>query len=75
MKRVTLYSMDKCANCATAKKYLDQQGIQYRLCNVKTAKGQKEFSATGMRAVPVLKIGDQLLNGFTVKKFNQLYKS
>lgn len=75
MKRVILYSTDKCPHCETAKKYLDKEGIRYRLCNVKTPKGQKEFSATGMRSVPVLKVGDILLNGFSVKTFNQLYKS
>ena len=75
MKRVVLYSMEKCPHCQTAKNYLDQQNISYRLCNVKTPKGQKELAATGFRAVPVLKIGDQLLNGFSVKKFNQLYKN
>jgi len=74
MKRVVLYSMNKCPHCDTAKRYLDQQGIKYRLCNVKTPQGQKELASLGMRAVPVLKIGDQILNGFSVKKFNQLYK-
>lgn len=56
MKRVVLYSMDKCSHCESAKHYLEQQKIPYRLCNVKMAKGQKEFSATGLRGVPVLKI-------------------
>ncbi|NQY37482.1 MAG: glutaredoxin family protein [Alteromonadaceae bacterium] len=74
MKRVVLYSMNNCPHCQTAKKYLDQQNIAYRLCNVKTPAGQKEFRKTGMRAVPMLKIGDQLLNGFSVKQFNLLYK-
>lgn len=67
--------MEKCPHCQTAKRYLDEQGIAYRLCNVKTAKGQKEFSSTGMRGVPVLKIGGQLLNGFSVKAFNNLYNA
>jgi glutaredoxin len=67
--------MEKCPHCLTAKRYLDEQRIPYRLCNVKTSKGQKEFSAIGMRGVPVLKIGDQYLNGFSIKKFNQLFKS
>lgn len=74
MKRVVLYSSNNCPHCQTAKKYLDQQGITYRLCNVKTPQGQKEFSATGMRAVPVLKVGDRLLNGFSVKQFSQAYQ-
>lgn len=73
MKRVVLYTMNNCPHCQTAKRYLDEKAIAYRLCNVKTPAGQKEFAKTGMRAVPVLKIGDQLLNGFSVKKFNALY--
>lgn len=73
MKKVVLYSMNKCPHCETAKKYLDKQGIAYRLCNVQTPAGQKEFSKLRLRGVPVLKIGDQILNGFSVKEFNQLY--
>jgi len=75
MKRVVLYSTDKCPHCQTAKKYLEQQGISFRLCNIKTAKGQKEFAATRLRGVPVLKVGDKLLNGFSVKAFNALYNA
>ena len=75
MKRIVLYTMEKCPHCQTAKRYLDAQKIPYRLCDVKTPKGQKEFSATGMRGVPVLKIGDQLLNGFSINNFNKLFKS
>jgi glutaredoxin len=75
MKRIVLYTTDKCPHCQTAKRYLEQQGIAFRLCNIKTAKGQKEFAATGFRGVPVLKVGDQLLNGFSIKAFNSLYKA
>ena len=75
MKRIVLYSMDKCPHCQSAKHYLEQQNIPYRLCNIKTAKGQKEFAATQLRCVPVLKIGDQLLKGFSVKEFNQLFEA
>lgn len=75
MKRIVLYSMEKCPHCVMAKRYLDEQKIPYRLCNVRSPKGQKEFVKTGMRGVPVLKIGDQFLNGFAVKNFNKLFKS
>ncbi len=75
MKRIVLYTMDKCPHCQSAKSYLEQQKIPFRLCNVKTPKGQKEFAATRLRGVPVLKIGDQILNGFSVKEFNKLFKS
>lgn len=75
MKRVVLYTMENCPHCQTAKRYLEQQGIAFRLCNIKTAKGQKEFATTRLRGVPVLKVGDQLLNGFSVKAFTELYNS
>jgi glutaredoxin len=75
MKRVVLYTMEKCPHCQTAKRYLEQQRIAFRLCNIKTAKGQREFAGTGLRGVPVLKIGDQLLNGFSIKDFTALYNS
>ena len=75
MKRIVLYTMEKCPHCLSAKKYLDEQNIPYRLCNVKTPKGQKELAATGMRGVPLLKIGDQLLKGFSIKAFNNLYRT
>lgn len=71
-KRITLYSMANCAHCNSAKQYLDQNNISYRLVNIKSPSGQKEFYKTGYRAVPVLKIGEQFLNGFSVKQFKQI---
>jgi len=73
MKKVVLYTLTKCPHCETAKNYLDKQNIAYRLCNVQTPAGKKEFAKLGLRGVPVLKIGDQILKGFSVKGFKQLY--
>jgi len=67
--------MDKCSHCQSAKQYLEQQKIPFKLCNIKTAKGQKEFAAIGLRGVPILKVGDQLLKGFSVKEFTKLFNS
>lgn len=75
MKRVVLYTMSACPHCDIAKRFLDKHRIKYRLVNVKTPAGQKEFYKTGFRAVPIVKVGDQFINGFDVKKFNSLYKS
>jgi len=74
MKRIVLYTMNNCPHCQTAKRYLEQNNIKFRLCDVKSAAGKKEFSKTGMRGVPLLKIGDQLLNGFSVEKFEKMYR-
>ena len=74
MKRIILYTMNHCPHCQTAKRYLEEKNIPFRLCNIKTPAGQKEFAKLNMRAVPVLKIGDQILNGFNSKNFNKIYQ-
>lgn len=74
MKRIVLYTKNRCPHCETAKKYLEQKNIPFRLCNVSTPAGQKEFYKTGFRGVPVLKIGDRYLNGFSVKQFEAVMK-
>jgi len=66
--------MANCPHCKTAKQYLQQNKITFREVDVKSPAGQKEFAKTGYRGVPILKIGDQFLNGFSVKGFNALYK-
>lgn len=72
MKRITLFTMANCPHCKTAKQYFEQQKITFRSVDVKTPSGQKEFVKTGYRGVPVVKVGDQFLNGFSVKGFKQL---
>jgi glutaredoxin len=74
MKRVILYTTNNCPHCQTAKRYLEQEGIPFRLCNIKTPAGQKEFSKLNKRGVPIIKIADQVLNGFNVKDFNRIYQ-
>jgi glutaredoxin len=73
MKKIVLYSMSNCPHCDTAKAYLEKNNIPYRLCNVKTAAGQKEFRRANFRSVPVIKIGEQYLQGFKVNTFKALY--
>jgi len=73
MKRVVLYISDKCPHCRKAQKYLDDKGIKYRLTNVKMQRGRKELDAIGVRSVPVLKIGDEIMIGWNLKNFEKLY--
>ncbi|MDO6428521.1 glutaredoxin family protein [Thalassotalea sp. 1_MG-2023] len=75
MKKITLYTMKNCPHCKTAQQYLDKRNLPYRLCNVKTPSGQKELARLGYRAVPVLKIGDAILNGFSIKQFERMLKN
>ncbi|TKB45700.1 glutaredoxin family protein [Thalassotalea mangrovi] len=69
MQRVVLYTRNRCPHCDNAKAFLDKQQITYRLCNVSSPAGQKEFYKTGFRSVPVLKIGDRFIQGFSLKQY------
>ncbi|MDR9829795.1 glutaredoxin family protein [Vibrio sp. FNV 38] len=73
MKRVVLYVKDKCPHCKDAQRYLDSQGIKYRLTNAKMQRGRKELDALGARSIPVLKIGDRVMVGWNVSNFNKIY--
>jgi glutaredoxin len=75
MKRVTLYSTNQCPHCDSAKTYFESKKIKFRLVNIKSPTGQKEFAKTGFRAVPIVKVGEDYLNGFTIVKFNKLYQN
>ena len=75
MKKVTLYSMSQCPHCDSAKQYFESKKIKFRLVNIKSPAGQKEFSKTGFRAVPIIKVGEDYLNGFSIQKFTKLFKS
>lgn len=74
MKRVTLFSTNQCPHCDSAKQYFESKNIKFRLVNIKSPIGQKEFAKTGFRAVPIIKVGEEFLNGFSITKFNQLYQ-
>jgi len=73
MKRVVLYISDKCSHCREAQKYLDDNGIKYRLTNAKMQRGRKELDAIGARSVPTLKIGTEVMIGWNQKNFEKLY--
>jgi peroxiredoxin len=73
MKRVVLYISDKCPHSREAQKYLDDNGIKYRLTNAKMQRGRKELDAMGASSVPALKIGNKVMIGWNLKNFKKLY--
>ncbi|WP_284208754.1 thioredoxin domain-containing protein [Thalassotalea eurytherma] len=42
---------------------------------MKTPAGQKEFHRLGYRAVPVVRVGEKVVQGFSIKQFEKLYKA
>jgi len=75
MKRVVLYISDKCRHSREAQKYLDDNGIKYRLTNAKMQRGRKELDAIGASSLPALKIGNDVMIGWNLKNFKKLYEA
>lgn len=71
---VILYSAGWCGVCKQARAYMQRQGIPYREFDVeKTARGRKDFRRLGGTGVPVILIGRQRMNGFSIRRFEELY--
>jgi glutaredoxin 3 len=70
MKEVTLYSADWCPYCNRAKSLLDSKGVPYKEINVdeKPDAREKISQSTGMRTIPIIFIGDELVGGYTELK-------
>jgi glutaredoxin len=58
--------MSNCPHCQTAKRYMEDKNIPFRLCNIKTPAGQKEFSKLNLRGVPVVKVGDTMAREYKI---------
>ncbi|OEE67344.1 NrdH-redoxin [Enterovibrio norvegicus FF-33] len=74
MIKIVIYTSKSCAHCQAAKQFFDSKKMTYRLCDVGTPRGRKEHAALGARGVPVIKIGDKVLHGFSVKAVEQALK-
>jgi len=67
MKNVRIYSKDYCPYCTHAKRLLDEKGVGYEEINMedKPKEMQALIKKTGMRTVPQIFIGEELVGGFT----------
>ena len=73
-QRVVLYSTTWCGYCRKARNYFRQQGIAFDEYDVEnSAKGKQDYARLGARGVPVILVGGQRLNGFSVEAFDRLY--
>jgi glutaredoxin-like YruB-family protein len=68
MANVKIYSTPVCPYCIMAKKFLDDNGIQYENIDVSTDKAavQEMMAKSGQLAVPVIDIDGKVIIGFNV---------
>lgn len=73
-KDVVMYSTRWCGVCKKAKRYFKSRNIPFTEHDIeKSEKAAREFRRLRGRGVPVILVGDQRMNGFSVKNFDRLY--
>lgn len=75
MKDVIVFTSNTCGYCHEVKKYLDEIGVAYTERNVSEDKSaRKELMSQGFMGVPVIYIGDDIVQGFDKAKIDELLK-
>lgn len=73
--RLTLYTTSRCPHCRQLKAWLSKHNLRFQEFDVeRNQRAQKTFARLGGRAVPVLMIGEQRVDGFDPKKLARLLK-
>jgi glutaredoxin len=73
-KRVTIYVTKRCGYCKQAIAYFRKKGIRYSKYDVETsAKGKRDYKKLGRGGVPIIKIGDKTMRGFSKASFDAFY--
>ncbi len=73
MKNVVVYTSNTCGYCHEAKKYLDENNVEYIEKNVSTdMEARKELMDQGFMGVPVILVDDEVIQGFDKKRLEIL---
>lgn len=72
--KVVMYTAAWCGICKKAKKYFQENSIDYVAYDVdKSRTGKRDYKLLKSRSVPIIIIGDKRMNGFSPAKLDRLY--
>ena len=74
-KQVIMLSAVWCGICKKAKSYFRRNGIQFTELDIeKNSRGKRLYERLGAKAVPVILVGRNRMNGFTEEGFERIYQ-
>ncbi len=74
-KKVIMYSTQWCGYCKKAKKYFRKNRIAYTEYDIeKSESAKRRYKKLGATGIPVILVGKKRMNGFSVERFNSIYK-
>lgn len=72
--RVVMYSAEWCGVCKRAKSYFKKKKIPFQELDIdKSEKARKGFEKLEGRGVPIILVGNKRMNGFSPKRFEEMY--
>lgn len=72
---VVLYGTAWCGYCTKARRYFRANNIPFQDYDIESSASAKaEYDALNGKGVPLIVVGDRLMNGFSEAHFNRLYK-
>lgn len=75
-KKVVMYSASWCGVCTRAKRFFKAEGIPFRELDVdENSKAKREWERMNASGVPVILVGGKRMNGFSEKRFMELYRN
>ncbi len=73
--KVVMYDAAWCGVCKQAKQYFREKRIAYVSYDVENNQiGKRDFKRLKGRSVPIIILGNKRMNGFTIQKFENLYR-
>jgi len=68
--KVVIYTKDPCPFCVRAINFFDEQGIKYEEFDLTDNQAEMDRikNETGWRTMPIIKINDQIIGGYTDMK-------
>ena len=75
-REVKILTTTWCGVCKKAKAYLASKGIYYSEYDVETSEiGKQEYSRLGGKGVPIILVGKQRMDGFSLSKLDEMLKN
>lgn len=75
MKNVVVFTSNTWGYCHEVKKYLEDLGVEYTEKNVTEDKlARKELMSQGFMGVPVIYVGEEIIQGFDKNRLEELLK-
>lgn len=73
-KDVVMYSASWCGVCKKARRYFEDSRIAFTEFDIdKNPKARSAYEKLGARGVPVILVGKQRMNGFSIEGFRRIY--